>query len=304
MKYGIVDIGSNTIRLNIYRVREDNSYIKIANNKYSVGLVSYVKKNHLSSSGIKRLMYVLGQIKKIEEFLEINQLHLFATASLRKVKNSKEILDGIKDELGYDLDLISGEDEARFGLEGIRDEYDIKDGLIIDIGGGSTECSVVIDEVMKMTESLDLGSLSLQKDYVSDIMPNKKEIKIISKYARSVIRSSDLPSDIDVDTAYGLGGTIRAVGNIVQELNDRSDNKTVYYDDIEDLYGQLVKRKKKAVRRVLKITPSRTHTILPGIAILREIMDYTDIQTLKISQDGVREGYLKEVLRNGNGNGK
>lgn len=301
MKYGIVDIGSNTIRLNIYRVREDQTYIKVANNRFSAGLVNYIKKGHLSNSGIRRLMYILGQIKKIEEFLDLDYIYLFATASLRRLKNRQYVLEIIKEELGYDVDLLSGRDEASLGLEGIRGEYDIKDGVILDIGGGSTELSVVLDGVMKMTESFELGSLSLQKDFVVDIMPNKKEIKTIEKEIRSLIYNSDIPMDLDVETIYGMGGTIRACGNLVQDIYDRSDNKTAYYEDIADLYDKLIRRKKKSLRRVLKIIPSRTHTILPGLAILKEIMEYTEIDTLRISQDGVREGYLNEVLRNGNG---
>lgn len=299
MKYGIVDIGSNTIRLNIYRVNEDHSFSLMANNKYTAGLVNYIKKGVLTKSGINKLLYILGKIKNIAGFLELDRLYIFATASLRQLKNQSEVLNMVKDQLELEIRLLSGIEEARLGFEGVKEKYNIKDGLIIDIGGGSTEVSVLIDEVMKMTESFDMGSLSLQKNFVSDIMPNKKEIKEIQKKVRTTIYKSDLPMDLDLDTMYGIGGTIRACGNLVQDLYDRPNNKTVYYEDLVGLYKDLLDRKKRAIRHLLRINPSRTHTILPGLVILRELLEYSGIKTLKISQEGVREGYLKEVLIDG-----
>ena len=138
MIYGIVDVGSNTIRLSIYKY-ENNKVVLLLNKKTMAGLAGYVKDGELSKAGIKRACEVLKAYKEIVENFQIKNVFVFATASLRNVSNTDEAVLRIKEETGFNTEIILGENEAIYDFIGASQVVDISDGILIDIGGGSTE---------------------------------------------------------------------------------------------------------------------------------------------------------------------
>ena len=107
MIYGIVDVGSNTIRLSIYKY-EDNKVILLLNKKTMAGLASYVKNGELSKAGIKKACEVLKSYREIVDNFQIENVFVFATASLRNVSNTDEAILRIKEETGFNTDEIDG----------------------------------------------------------------------------------------------------------------------------------------------------------------------------------------------------
>lgn len=131
MKHAIVDIGSNTIRLIIFEVKEKDIN-KILNKKYTAGLINYVENEKLSDKGVKKLVDTLKSIKLICDEMEVDTLDAFATASLRNIDNSKEVIDEVKVDCKIDIDLLSQEDEAKIGNIGILHKIDLdKDSKLL-----------------------------------------------------------------------------------------------------------------------------------------------------------------------------
>ena len=142
MIYGIVDVGSNTIRLSIYKY-ENNKVVLLLNKKTMAGLAGYVKDGELSKAGIKRACEVLKAYKEIVENFQIKNVFVFATASLRNVSNTDEAVLRIKEETGFNTEIILGENEAIYDFIGASQVVDISDGILIDIGGESTELVIL-----------------------------------------------------------------------------------------------------------------------------------------------------------------
>ena len=113
MKVGIVDIGSNTIRLVVYDVI-DMTYKEILNQRSFAGIIEYVDDDRLSQTGMDKLVKTLSNIKELTYLVRCDKVFYFATASLRGLNNSIDLLTYIKKELDIDIDIITGEEEAYF----------------------------------------------------------------------------------------------------------------------------------------------------------------------------------------------
>ena len=301
MKYAVTDIGSNTIRLTIYEVKDGRPLV-LMKKKSQVGLADYIKNNKMTQQGIWRLVHTLKTYEPIYQLFQAEEIFTFATAAVRNAKNCKEILKTVKEETGWDVDLISGPMEAKLGYLGVQSTFNLKNSIHLDIGGGSTEILIHKGKKILYENSLDDGSLSLYREYVSRIFPNKKETREIRKHLRKKLQAMDLPKLKTSFPIVGVGGTLRACNNLCSELFEPVDYP--YSSDGDESQGHFKVSQSKSiskglmkfdpvyVRNVLRVCPSRVHTLTPGILILQEIADIFSCKEIMVSNQGVREGYL------------
>ncbi|MFC3928741.1 Ppx/GppA phosphatase family protein [Streptococcus caprae] len=293
MNYGIVDIGSNTIRLNIYQVQRGR-YSVLFTKKYTIGLAAYVEDSQLSPEGLAILLETLTEIKSIQTIVTMQALHVFATASLRNVTNQDDILEAVQDQLGISIDLLSQNNEADLTHLGIREVFGLEDGLSIDIGGGSTEIALFENGRAIQDVYLDKGSLNLYKQAISDILPTVQEVISIHKTVTELILDQDPTGTYP--TITGTGGAIRAVGKVIKKLYRTGDATHFTRQQAEKLLTGLLVKDKKTLTTVLKVTPERIHTLTPGLIILLETMRTFNSQEVILVSTGIREGYLKKLL--------
>lgn len=300
MKYGIVDIGSNTIRLNLYLVTDRKNIVSLLNKKTVAGLATYVENGYMTKKGADKLVKILKSYIKICNYFDIEKVKMFATASLRNTKNCNDVIKYIQDEIGTTVDLLSGEDEANFGYIGISEDYKIENGYIVDIGGGSTEITLIQNSKIKYATSLTEGSLSLLKRFSNNIFATEKEIKAMQKYVSKLLADFKVPKSKTVVPVYGVGGTLRATGNIAMELYNLPSGKEISAENVRDLAKAIISQDMLAYKTVLQVTPERVHTIMPGLIILREILKHTGATNILVSDKGVREGFLINNIGEGN----
>lgn len=292
MKYAVVDIGSNTVRINLYIVDEDGLISSVMSKKTVAGLATYVEDGYMSKKGADKLVRILQDYNKISEAFASNKILIIATASLRNIENSQEILEYVQASIGLPIFLVSGPDEARYGLLGISSDYSINNAYIIDIGGGSTEVTLVKDQEILYSGSMDFGSLSLYKKFCQHVFPSKAEAKKMEGFVRGQLSGSNIPRIGQDLNMYGLGGTVRAAGNLSQELYDLAQNNLITQDQVQHLKKSLLEEDRLAVRTLLQVVPERVHTIVPGLVILNELLKYTSCSEIQISTKGLREGVL------------
>lgn len=298
MRHAIVDIGSNTIRLIIFDINENKkNFKKVLNKKYTAGLITYVHDGELSGKGIKKLIKTLASIKNIVLELNVDTFSPFATASLRNLENTEEVLEEVKRELDIDIDVLEQVDEAFLGNVGIRSEIRVDRGVTIDIGGASTE--IVYFEVDGPQEFINLktGSLLLFGENVSRILPKKSEIRSIEKAVLREINSSHF--SVKSNKLIGIGGTIRTTGKVIADLWS-SDEEHFTLKDIYKLLDLINDRNTETIRSIIRINPARIHTLVPGIIILKIVMEKLGINEIQVSDNGLREGYLIYKVLEGN----
>ena len=158
MLYGVVDIGSNTVKLNVYNSQDNDISIEFSE-KESLGLLFYINNGRLTDEGIEELVTVLKKMKNDLDYLKIDSYSFFSTAALRNIENSDEVIQIIKDQVNIEIDLLSGEEEGELSFFGSISSIKRDDGILIDLGGGSVE--IVLFKGRKIDEkySIPIGFL-------------------------------------------------------------------------------------------------------------------------------------------------
>ncbi len=299
---GIVDIGSNTIRLSVYRC-EDGENRLLMHRKTMAGLASYVKSGRLPSEGIRIICKVLQEYKKLLDNLEIPDMHVFATAPLRNISNTEEVVSSILDETGISVNVLSGEEEAVLSFTGATLGITHKKGVMLDLGGGSTEILRYEGGKILSTYSLPIGSLNLFNRYVKGFYPTEEERKQIQKAVREQLERNGV--DLSPSSHIcGVGGTIRAASQVANHFFCRSDDyRIITIEELRMLLKRIRKPDSDNIHELLKIVPDRIHTIIPGLIVLETISKALNAEEITVSMCGVREGYLmKCVIGEGIGN--
>ncbi|MFQ9893677.1 MAG: hypothetical protein ACLRWH_11060 [Emergencia sp.] len=297
--YLVIDIGSNTIRVVVFRLKE-GMLIPVLNKKYSAGLAGYITKSGaMGREGIERCVDILAEIREIIDAFSFDGIYPFATASLRNITNSQKVLEEIEARTGLSVRLLTGKEEAYYDYYGAVQDLGNDQGILIDIGGGSTEVVVYRNGKPLSAESLHIGSLNLFNRYVSGLLPDAKEIKNIQQEVKGQLGMLDLDGLLDKEERpliCGVGGTARAALNLYNavfhlekgnRIYERSFLKQVLTSEWED---------SNLTRLILKTAPERIHTLLPGIAVLYTAAKFFHGKRIITSSHGVREGYLYEQL--------
>jgi Exopolyphosphatase len=293
--YAVIDIGSNTVRLSVYSVNE-REIKPMFSRKNMSALISYVDKNGcMTDRGIKKVISVLAGFKKIIENTNVENVFVIATASFRNIQNRQQTVEAIKESTGFDVDVISGEEEGICGFIGSAYQMELDSGLLIDIGGGSTEFVFYKDKNIYKACSIPMGSLSLYTNFVSGLIPTKEECKRIKRYVREQLKSIDAP-EIPTSILCGVGGTTRAACKLTNDYFDLPlTNRKIIPDQLKALMKSFF-HQEGGVDRILRVVPERIHTVIPGMILLRTIAKYYHCEELVISEYGVREGYLIKTV--------
>ncbi len=292
---GVVDVGSNTMRLSIYRC-ENGTYQLLMNRKVMAGLASYVEHNVLTPEGVEVAVEVISSYRELLNNLEIGPMYGFATASLRNIYNTQEVVQQFLDETGIAVDVISGTEEAELSFNGALQDITGDQGLLVDLGGGSTELLQFADGKILSACSLPVGALNLFNRYVELLHPTKSERHDI---CNEVLKQLDR-ENVQISPTrhiYGVGGTARAACKIANHYFDRSqDCHTLTAKELKQLVKWLKEKEPETLRTILKLAPDRIHTILPGILLLDTIWRSYGAEDLTVSMCGVREGYLRKYV--------
>jgi len=291
LKYAVIDIGSNSIRMSVYEPDETCELNTIQHFKGYAGLAGYVDaRQNLSMEGVMRACEILLGYKKTLTLFPVDQVFVFATASLRNIRNREEALDLIRERVGLDVAILSGEEEAMCALAGAGALLTVLDGVLLDIGGGSTEVVLCRGGEAEFATSVPLGSLNMHVQNVRYILPNKKEGKAIQQEARTAFELLNKSSFPEI---YGVGGTMRAIYRLTNSLYSLSDdNRVIEMEQLAEMYKLLRKGERRTLTRVLRLMPERAHTLLPGMAIVKMAASVFGCERVLVSDYGVREGYL------------
>ncbi|HIT31980.1 MAG TPA: phosphatase [Candidatus Enterenecus stercoripullorum] len=294
--YAVIDIGSNTMRLVLYRV-VDGEPRQMLNSKQAAGLAGYVdKEQRLSPKGIQKAIEVLRRFQLILDSVVPRKTFVFATASLRNVVNTQEVVQDIRKACGLEVRVLTGQEEALLDYSGTLRALHTQNGLLVDIGGGSTELVRFRDGKAQCACSLPMGSLNMYTRYVRDVVPTTQELKEITHHACALLQDADFPVEKSA-VLYGVGGTCRASCALSDELFDEQSGYAGYpCKRLKKIRRMLKEDRKRLISAIIKTAPDRLHTLLPGLAILEAVAARYGCASFSASPYGVREGYLLHML--------
>ena len=295
-RYGIVDIGSNTIRFKIYDYMNGKVRHSVSNKK-TAGLIAFKKKGKLNKAGIQVLVSTLKKFNKHMEELGVDETYYFATASLRNIDNTEEVLDIVKNKLNIHIHVLSPEDEATLSFEIIK-EKDLygSDGILIDVGGGSSEINVFKDKTPIDDVSLPIGSLLMYQEYVALMFPDENEKALIQKRVLKEIKNSGIKKH-NREVMTGVGGSVRSIKRLLIYLNMiERHTKLIPINLLDDLLNELRHNTKEDYNKVLQIKAERIHTLIPGLIIIKTIAEYFHVKYLHVTNYSIREGVLNAII--------
>lgn len=301
-RIGIIDLGSNTVRLVVFDVEKNpgkrlkpKEFREVLNEKTVAGLSSYVVNGLFTNEGIERAIEVLKDHLKSAKNVGCREVRVFATAVLRNCTNSRDALHAIDAATGLKIDLISGEQEAHLGFVGASIAQEMEQGILVDIGGGSTEFTHVEGGRDLMNVSVPQGCVSSYADFVSLVLPTADECEDIRRAIVERISQYQCIKTTREPVMYGIGGSVHAVGKMLGCMKQSTKPlKQITPAEVDEVLTLLADDPSAFAHLAVKATPDRIHSLVPGCIILREMMRAGDTETLVICKYGIREGYLQE----------
>jgi exopolyphosphatase/guanosine-5'-triphosphate,3'-diphosphate pyrophosphatase len=300
-KIGIIDIGSNSIRLIIVQINEDNSFRVIDEIKESVRLgKDMTLDGELNPSRMDSAIYTLAFFKRLCIIQNITEILAVATEAVRKASNQQEFLNLVKLETSINIRVLSGIEEAYYDYFGAINSMDFSDAIIMDIGGSSSELIFVENRKLKHSISLPFGAINLTEKFsLQKTMNNKSEIDI-KEFLISLFKEIPWLKKVKDVPIIGIGGTIRNIGKLHKKKTnypiDNIHNYRIPTNDVIALYDQ-VKVKDASQRKKLKgLSKERADIFVGAATVLVTLIEYLDLKDLHVSGSGLRDGFLYEYI--------
>lgn len=298
--YAIVDFGSNTIKLEIYKVTKSGKLKSVIEDSRTSVTAIYCENNTLTQKGIDELIDILDDFEDIMDLVDVKTKYVFATASLRKISNGDEVIAYVKEQFGFDINILSGEREANLSFNSVRNsELTEDDGIVIDLGGGSCEVIDFINKTPVSMESMPIGSFSCYEEYVSAMFPNETEIANIQNRVLEELGKLQISNATQRYDLFGIGGSIRAIKKVLIYLDYiGSDTTCIPISMLDTLLDEFRENTRENFEKILNVNSDRVNTFVPGVIITKTIMEYFNITNLHICKNCVREGIMMEILEN------
>lgn len=298
--YGIVDIGSNSMELRIYEIKKSGKAKSVFSLSEKSVTAIYVENNTLSEKGIDEFVSIMKDFNGVMDLLKVKTKYAFATASLRKIDNSEEVIAAVKKKVGLDIHLLSGEKEARTSFNAVKNtDLTTDNGIVIDLGGGSCEVIDFVNKTVITSESMPIGSNSIYADYVREMFPNGTEMNEIENRVLNELKKLSVTNDTQRYDLFGVGGTVKTIKKVLvylESIDDDADSIPVsMLDYLLDMFSQPTKDN---YQTILNINAERINTFVPGLVITRTIANYFNMSYLHFCKNTVRDGILAEILEN------
>ncbi|HSQ88625.1 Ppx/GppA phosphatase family protein [Romboutsia sp.] len=298
MKIGTIDIGTNSMRLLIGdyidgKVEHRRKFINTTRIGQDVD-----KDGYISEEAIKRNIEALKQFSNICKEENCEHVYSMGTSALRDSTNGHEFVELAKQEVGIDVEIISGEEESNLGfrgvLEGLENDDDI---LVIDIGGGSTEFIIGDKEGIKFVKSENVGALRMTEKFLKSDPINEDEFKETSVFIENEINDTlNYIKEKRIKKLVGIGGTITSLSAMNQELEiysmEKIHNSKIYKKDIETILQSLKNMTLSDKKRLKGLQPKRADIITAGVKILDIIMEKLEIEDIVVSEYDNLEGLM------------
>lgn len=303
-KLGIIDLGSNSARLMVAHYAPGQAF-KITDEvarrvRLSEGMAA---DNHLHPAAIKRALETLRMFQSFCAASGIKRIVPVATAAVRDAVNQAEFLEKVRKQTGLQFRVLSGEEEARLGAVGVINSLGLRDGLVMDVGGGSAEVSAVRGGRFRRGLTAPLGAVRLTELYLGGDPVRPADMNRLTDHLDT---SFDLLDWMAVSTGgqfVGVGGTARALARIDRDGRGYPLGLTHGYDLDLNRLEKLIDRLRgltvnERVRKIPGLQADRADIILAGAMVIARAMRRAGAKHLVVCGQGLREGLLYQEFLN------
>lgn len=298
-----VDIGTLTCRLLVARLDEQGRLQELRSDRRILRLGQGVDETRrLAAVAVARVVETLREWSRVIETFRPDAVTAVATSAVRDAANRDQFLDLVKRETGFEIELISGEEEARRTMLGIRSGLPagVTDMLALDIGGGSTEFILDRQGQRPIVHSIDIGVVRLSERLLRHDPPTVEELaearKWVQKETTAAVGDMPRPSHL---TFVGTAGTITSLAAMAQQLPAyepaRIHNYRLTLATVQQIEETLLSRTQAQRIGLPGLERGREDVIVAGTIILRTVMETLGMSSVLVSDLGLREGVLIDL---------
>jgi exopolyphosphatase/guanosine-5'-triphosphate,3'-diphosphate pyrophosphatase len=298
---GAIDIGSNAMRLAVgkFSVRGELKVVQTMREPVRLGREVF-RSGEMTPALMEQAVAAFLKFEKVLKLHKVSIVRAVGTSALRDARNSASFIERVKRAVGIPIEVISGEEEARLVHVAVSHAVDIKKGvsLLIDIGGGSVEISVVDRGNIIFSDSLRMGTVRLL-----EVMRGRKNSpmlieRLVREYAGGIKRQIQRGlGRKGITRAVGTGGNIETFGNLRRVLLGKTSTNVLQQDELVRITDVLKKLSLQQRIADLKLRPDRADVIMPAGALLCAILKESGVQRLVIPGVGLREGLLIDTYQ-------
>ncbi|WP_136525618.1 Ppx/GppA phosphatase family protein [Geomonas ferrireducens] len=302
-----IDIGTNSIRSIVIETSGNGKYRILDDEKVLARLGEGLHQTGaIAPAAWERAIEALTRQKKIIDGYKVSAIDAVATSAVRKASNGAELVRAIKKSTGLEIEVVSGEEEAElaalsaqhnFELEGVRH-------LIFDIGGGSLELISALGTHTEEMLSLELGAVFLTESFLKSDPVLGTEHQKLRKHIRKSLKTACTGERSGMQCLVGSGGTVTAIAAMVaaarKEKFDSLHGYELLRSEVVHLLAMLARKSDKERRAIPGLNPERSDIIVAGVTVVDELMDFFQVNHLKVNERGIREGLILRGLRRRN----
>ena len=296
MRLGVLDVGSNTVHLQVVDTSPGARPNPTFNYKEELRLTQYItEENLISDEGIEKLRSSIKRAIEQSASVQTQELLPFATSALREASNGEKIISSINKDFHIDLQVLTGEEEAKLTFLAARRWFGWSSGrlLVIDIGGGSLEMAAGVDESPEIATSLPLGAARLTKDFLKGDPYTDKSLRTLRDYIENKLEQI-LPSLVkhqETDRAIATSKTLRTLARLSGDWFDGS-GKNITVEAIRKISAKLSEMDENTRAKLPGVSENRASQIVAGSLVAESVMRNLDIKELEICPWALREGVV------------
>jgi exopolyphosphatase/guanosine-5'-triphosphate,3'-diphosphate pyrophosphatase len=308
-RYAAVDIGSNSVRMLAAEVIQDAPPRILASERQVTRLgESVFRTGRISPESIALVCGVLSNMAAIYKRLDVGTVRAVATAAVRDASNQLEFVARASAALGNEIEVISGQEEARLIHLGVRSlwPHPKERFLIVDIGGGSAEIIVSDSDRIGQAWSKPLGALRLQGLFLRKDPPDPGALHQLEEYideriGPAVQRIGQMRIDRVIGTSATASAVVSAINRIPRARREEADRMRATTPEIRRLYRDVSTMDLRRRQSITGIGPRRAEIIVPGTAVLLRLLESLSMPALYYSAAGVRDGIIADLAARSSG---
>ncbi len=300
MRLGVLDVGSNTIHLQVMDAHIGARPSPTTNFKVELRLTQYLNKSGtISIEGINALHEAIASAVAHAHENSVDEILAFATSAVREAKNGPAIIEEINERHQIDLQILTGDEEARMTFLAVRRWLGWSAGklLVLDIGGGSLEIATGVDENPEATLSLPLGAARMTRDFLSGDPYSAKDVKFLQDYVASNLEDK-LPAILRSHDANHFVATSKTFRTLARLSGHWFNDNPKYLElaNLEAMTLNLAGMTDKARADLPGVSASRAQQIVAGAIVAHSVMAVLDIDRVEICPWALREGVVLRRL--------
>jgi exopolyphosphatase/guanosine-5'-triphosphate,3'-diphosphate pyrophosphatase len=287
LKYAAIDIGSNAVRLLIADIIENNGSVSFKKNTLirvplRLGDDAFLQQ-FISERKAADLVKTMVAFRNLMDVYKATDYIAFATSAMREAKNGQDIVKTIKSQADIDLEIVTGQKEAKIIYSNhAEDNIDInKNYLYIDVGGGSTELSLFSEGKLQASRSFNIGTIRILDNQDKEETWNEMRdfVREHTKHFKTV-------------SGIGTGGNI----NKLYKLSEEKNGAPLTFVKLKSLYSYLNSFSLKDRINVLGINQDRADVIIPACEIFISVMKWANMKNIYVPSLGLVDGIIQMLI--------